>query len=224
MKISVIIPAFNEEKYLPYCLKALKNQILKPYEIIVIDNNSTDNTYQIAKKFNVKVIREKRKGTTFARNTGFNKAQSKIIARIDADTRPPEDWLLNILNHFKKNPKTEAITGPIIFYDLPFKTAFFSKIYLKASKLISGFYYLLGPNMVITKQAWNKVKDDVCLDDKKVHEDIDLSIHLADKGINIQYDEKIVNFASARRIKYKPWSFFIEYPIRWAKTLKAHKS
>ncbi len=223
MKTSIVIPAYNEESYLPDCLSNLLSQKEKPYEIIVVDNASKDKTSQIAKKFGVKVVLEKRQGTSFARNKGFNIAKGEIIARVDADTKPPRDWLFNIKRHLKSNPKTFALTGPIIFYDLPFKTTLFSKAYLKASKLISGFYYLLGPNMVLKKDAWEKVKDEVCLDDSKVHEDIDLSIHLAKKGIEIAYDPKIINYISGRRIKYKPWSFFIEYPIRWIKTLREHR-
>ena len=222
MKISVIVPAHNEENYLPNCLKNLLSQKEKPYEIIVVDNASTDKTPEIARKFGVKVIFEEKKGVSFARNQGFEQARGEIIARVDADTKPPKDWIFNIKQHFKKNPQTLALTGPIVFYDLPFKSTLFSKTYLKASKIISGFYYLIGPNMILKKKAWEKVKDEVCLDDSKVHEDIDLSIHLAKKGIEIIYDPKIVNFISGRKIKYKPWSFFFEYPIRFIKTLKNH--
>ena len=61
--ISVIVPAYNEEKFLPQCLEALKNQSFNlPYEIIVVDNNSTDLTGEIARNAGVKVVLEKRKG------------------------------------------------------------------------------------------------------------------------------------------------------------------
>lgn len=223
MKISVIIPAYNEEKHLPLALEALHKQKEKPDEIIVVDNNSTDKTPEIARKFGVKVVKEKKRGITFARNKGFEVAKHEIIARTDADTLPPPNWILNIKKHFEENPNTKALTGPVIFYDLPFKTAFFSSFYLKLSKRISGCSYLIGPNMIITKSAWKKVKNDICLDDKKVHEDIDLSLHLCRKGIKTVVDKNVVNYISGRRIKYKPWSFFIEYPIRLIKMLKKHK-
>lgn len=223
MKISVVIPAYNEEKHLPLILKALKNQKEKPNEIIVVDNNSTDKTPDIAKKFGCKVVKEKKQGLTFARNKGFETAKYEIIARTDADSIPPPDWIKNIKEHFKKYPDTQALTGPVIFYDLPFKTKAYSLFFLSLSKKISGCYYLIGPNMVITKKAWEKVKNDVCLDDKKVHEDIDLALHLCKKGIEIKVDENVFNYISGRRIKHKPWSFFIEYPIRWIKMLKEHK-
>jgi len=58
--ISVIIPVFNEEKFLPRCLESLKNQKFKDFEIIVVDNNSTDKTAEIAKKFNVILVSEKK--------------------------------------------------------------------------------------------------------------------------------------------------------------------
>ena len=64
--ISVVIPAFNEEKYLPACLEALKKQTFKNYELIVVDNNSTDKTAQIAKKFGARVVKEKKQGRNMA--------------------------------------------------------------------------------------------------------------------------------------------------------------
>jgi len=222
MKISVVIPAYNEEKYLPFCLKNLLSQKFKPYEIIVVNNNSTDKTATIAKKFGAKVVFEEKRGIARARTRGFNEAKGEIIARVDADTRPPRDWLLNIKKYFQKHPDIQALTGPIIFYDLPFKTTFFSKLYLKIGKNISGFYYLIGPNMAIKKSAWEKIKNKVCFDDSRVHEDIDLSIHLVKNEFKISYNPYLVNFISGRRIKYKPWSFFIEYPIRLIKTLRSH--
>ncbi|MCL5008620.1 MAG: glycosyltransferase family 2 protein, partial [Candidatus Marsarchaeota archaeon] len=68
-KISVIIPSYNEEKYLNYPLNALHKQTFKDFEIIVVDGNSSDKTRDIAKKHGARIIIEKRKGIGLARNT-----------------------------------------------------------------------------------------------------------------------------------------------------------
>src|ERR1035437_1050948 len=104
-KISLIIPAYNEEKYIGECLDyVFKNSDNKFFEIIVIDNKSTDKTGEIARKYkNVKVIYEERKGLTRARQRGFEEAQGDILAYIDADTHMPKGWAQMIISEFEKN-------------------------------------------------------------------------------------------------------------------------
>lgn len=57
MRVSLVIPIYNEEKYIKKCLDSVKCQVEKPDEIIVVDNNSTDNTVNIAKKYNVRLLK-----------------------------------------------------------------------------------------------------------------------------------------------------------------------
>ncbi|MCX7955942.1 MAG: glycosyltransferase family 2 protein, partial [Patescibacteria group bacterium] len=82
MTISIIIPAYNEEKYIENALKSLVNQTEKPDEVIVVDNNCTDKTIKIAKKYQkklpLKIIHETKQGIAYSRNTGFNKAKGEI--------------------------------------------------------------------------------------------------------------------------------------------------
>jgi len=75
--------------------------------------------------------------------------------------------------------------------------------------------------MIISKNMWEKVKNKVCLDDKMVHEDLDLAIHVNKYGGIIGYDPTLVVQSSGRRIKNNFYSFFIEYPTRLIKTLRA---
>lgn len=224
MKVSVVIPVFNEEKYLEKCLKSLVSQEEKADEIIIVDNNSTDKSIEIAKKFPVKIVKEKKQGIIFARNCGFNHAQSEIIARCDADTIVPKNWVKEIKNKFREK-NFEAITFLTIFYDHPLikNNRFFPTLYFKTMRLILGHDVLAGPAMAITKKIWEKVKSKVCLDEKKVHEDIDLSIHINKYG-QIIFDDKTPVFTSSRRIKKNPFSFFVEYPIRVIKTIHTHKN
>ena len=226
MKVSVVIPAYNEEKFIKKCLTSVINQTVPADEIIVVNNNSTDKTKAIAKKFGVRVVVEKKQGMTPARNRGFNSAKYEIIARCDADAVVPKDWIKLIKNNFEKGD-IDALSGPVFFNDSsPFKSTSTlpSRIALGSLRLMSkGKRHLTGPNMIITKEIWEKVKDIVNMDDKKVHEDMDLSLKIAKLGGKIGYDPNLIVGISARRLKKHPESFFLEYPVRIIKTLLANK-
>jgi len=227
--ISVVVPAFNEEKYLPACLTSIRNQTFKDFELIVVDNNSTDLTATIAKRYGARVVTEERQGMTPARERGFRESRGSIIARTDADTQVTYNWLEVINNTFTKWPKLIAITRPWLspFKRIPDKiTKQYSYVLsVKLGKLLTGTVHLLGPNMAIRKTAWEKIK--VHMDDKQVHEDIDLSCHLSEVG-KIRYIPRMQIICSARKIEKNPLkglsTYVGEYPIRYIRTLYLHKS
>ena len=97
--LSIIIPALNEEKYLPRLLRSIKNQSFKDYEIIVADANSKDKTRRIAKKFGCKLI----KGGIHAVgiNNGAKKAKGNVLLFLDADTHLPKGFLSKNFHTFK---------------------------------------------------------------------------------------------------------------------------
>jgi glycosyltransferase involved in cell wall biosynthesis len=207
-------------------LDSLEKQIEKPDEIIIVDDNCTDNTINIVKKYKkslpIKIVKEKKLGIVFARNTGFNEAKGDILARCDADSVLPKNWIKKIKENFSKN-KIDGLTGPIIFYDFFLKTSFFSKIYLILMKILQKGETLLGPNMAISKKIWKKIKKEVCFDEKNIHEDIDLSLHILKNKGKIIYDFNLIVYASARRITKTPWIFFLNYPWRLIKNLVSHR-
>lgn len=222
MKVSVIIPVFNEEKYIEKCLNSLARQVIKADEIIIVDNNCQDKTIKIARKFGVRIIKEKKQGLVFARNKGFNNAIGDILARCDADSILPSDWIKKIKKNFK-NEKIDGVTGPVIFYDLPFKSSFYSILYMKILKLLQNGETLLGPNMAISKKIWDKINNKVCDNEKLIHEDIDLALHILEENGKIKYDWGLFAYISGRRIKFKPQSFFLEYPVRAIKNIYFHR-
>ena len=222
MKITLVIPVYNEEKYLKDCLLSVMAQEVRPDEILIIDNNCTDKTIEIARMFPVTIIKEPVQGMTPARNCGFNHATGDIIARCDADTHLPPDWIKRIKMNFETK-KIDALTGPVEFYDLKVKSMPIINLYFDFIKPIFHNEVLSGPNMALTKIMWNRVKDHVCMDDKKVHEDIDLSIHITTEHGVIGRDPDLLVHISGRRIKKNPKSFFGEYPVRFMKTLLYHK-
>ncbi len=221
MKVSVVIPVYNEEKYIARCLTSLMRQDEYPDEIIVVDNNCTDRTVEICKQFPVRIIKESTQSLIAARNKGFDSAHYNIIARCDADSLIPQNWVANIKKDFAEF-SIDALVGPISFFDLPFKSSVYAKTYLKFLRMVKRHHILIGPNMVLTKHMWVKVRDEVCLNDRRVHEDVDLALHIQHAGGYIHYDPKLLVKISGRRIKKNPLSFFIEYPFRNVRTLSNH--
>lgn len=220
MKISVIIPAFNEEKYIGKCLESIANQREKPDEIIVVDNNSTDKTAEIAKSYGANVVVEKTQGMIPARNRGFDEAKYEIITRTDADTIVPSDWISKIKESFK-DQNLGALSGPVYYYKLS-KIIQISHlptlIWFKFLGVIFGHDSLFGPNMSLRKSVWAEVKKDLCLDDKKVHEDIDLTIHIS-KITKIKFDGSLI--VRTTRARWK--KIFTEYVVRFVKMLYFHR-
>ncbi len=102
MKFSFIIPTRNEGRYLEGCIKSIREQSIKDYEIIVVDTNSTDRTKAIARKYHVKVINEPRKGPGVARNRGANIAKGAILVFCDADVRFDRYFLEKLEERFRK--------------------------------------------------------------------------------------------------------------------------
>lgn len=108
-KISVIVPVYNVEKYLPECLESILNQTLKDIEIICINDGSPDNSLEILKKYSendarIKIIDKKNEGVGKARNDGIRAATGEFIAFMDSDDYYPSENVIEILyNAAKEN-------------------------------------------------------------------------------------------------------------------------
>lgn len=220
MKVSVVIPVYNEEKYIKTCLNHVTNQEEPADEILVVDNNSTDKTVEIVKQFPVTLLHEPIQGMTPARNKGFNVAKGDILVKTDSDTRVPKNWIKKIKKNFEEKD-ISALSGPTTFYDAAFKAKDFSELLFNAIKTIYHHSVIFGPNYSITKTVWNEIKNKICLDDSKVHEDFDISLHIPDPS-KIYFDTSLVVPISARRIKQHPESFFGTYLLRTIRMMKDH--
>lgn len=96
--ISIVIPTYNEEKDIEDCLNSLKNQSYQNFEIIVVDDGSTDNTLEIVKKYSeVKIFRQTHKGPGDARNLGSKDARGEILIFIDSDMTFEKNYLANLI-------------------------------------------------------------------------------------------------------------------------------
>lgn len=202
MKISIVIPVFNEEKQLAECLRAIGRLRQKPHEVIVVDNNSTDRTVQIARRFTfAKVITAKRQGVVHARDRGFNAARGDIIGRIDADTRLPRDWTEQLHSIFVGSD-IDAVSGAIEYHDIPARRVF-SKCDLllrrRAARRMGDEVFLQGANMALRASAWRAVRGGLCRRGG-LHEDFDVAIHLHQAGHRVVFDETLKASISARAI------------------------
>lgn len=107
MKISVIVPFYNEEKHLPRCIQSLTSQTLPKsyYELIFIDNKSTDNSKTIVKNHpQIKLLYEHKPNAYLARNKAIQIATGNILAFTDADCAPTPNWLESIYTHISSHP------------------------------------------------------------------------------------------------------------------------
>jgi len=112
IRFSVIIPTYNTEETLSACLKALANQTIPigDYEIIVVDDGSTDGTSKIAKGFNVRYMFQANQGPATARNRGADTMRGDIILFTDSDCEPDHNWLQEMTSPFS-DPDVVGVKG-----------------------------------------------------------------------------------------------------------------
>ena len=204
IKFSVVIPVFNEVKFLQNCIESIKKQLGNfSIEIIVVDNNSIDDTFEVAKKLGVKVIKEKRQGVGWARKIGTENAQGEFVVQVDADSRLPKDYFIEVLKRFDKNKNLVCVGGQMYFYDgnwwQNLVRPFFHYWFLLFAVIFSfGKVGPMGNNMVFRKQLYNKTNG---FEGKlKFGEDMDLVKKLSKFG-KVKLDMSLKNHVSARRFK-----------------------
>ncbi len=225
IRISIIIPAYNEARTLGACLDAIASQTAKPYEVIVVDNNSIDGTVTVARRYAfVRVIHEPKQGVAFARNAGFNATRGNIIARIDADARLPADWVEH-LTEFYSLPGREmsVFTGGCRFYNL--RTGYltgrmYDLIVHRFNALILGYYFPWGSNSALPAKGWRSVRRDV-INAANIHEDLDLGIHLQAAGYRTVYQPWVRVPVMAKRIMENRGQLW-PYAAMWPRTFRAN--
>lgn len=110
--VSVIVPVYNREELLPYCLASLVAQDYPRLEIIVIDDGSSDRTAEVARSYPVKVIGlEKNRGAAIARNEGASAADGDYLAFTDSDCVAPPDWVSKMVGVLEENPDYVGVNG-----------------------------------------------------------------------------------------------------------------
>jgi len=119
-QVAVIVPVWNGEAVLARCLDALVRQTIPrdTYQIIVVDNGSSDATARIARSYTgVELLEEKRPGSYVARNLGIGRVRAPITAFTDADCEPAPNWLEQVLRAAAANPGFGVLAGKIDLFD-----------------------------------------------------------------------------------------------------------
>ncbi len=183
MRVSVVIPVRDDADQLAGALAALAEQTVAPVEVVVVDNASTDRSAEVATAHGARVIQEPVLGIAPAAAAGYDAAVGEIIARLDADSRPPAHWVEGIIAELARRPDAVAVTGGGTFYDLtPPLGAAVSRLYLGAYHLL-GYAavanpVLWGSNMAMRRDVWWQVRDRVHRHDPEIHDDMDLAFAL----------------------------------------------
>ncbi len=157
-KVSIIIPAYNEEGTIERTVKSLLNQTYENYEILVVDNNSKDRTKEIASKY-VPTITETKQGYIFAVKRGIKETNGEIVTICDADSIYPSNWLETMMKSFR-DENVVATYGSAKFYDAGTFMAFVSlvsySVFLIVSRLL-GLDNTAGFNFLFRRNAYEKV-------------------------------------------------------------------
>jgi glycosyltransferase involved in cell wall biosynthesis len=213
MRLSFVIPAYNEEDYLPGCLESILSQtrdLQHLSEIIVVNNASTDNTRQVALRYpGVRVVDEPRKGLTFARQAGFLSSSGSLIANVDSDCRLTPGWVATTLAAFDAKPALAALSGPFVYYDLTPWQRFFVRIfymtafvpYLINSRILRVGSMVQGGNFVINRASLEAIGG-FNTNISFYGEDTDIARRLNAVG-EVRFTFGLKMFSSARRLKHE---------------------
>ena len=211
MRLSFVVPAYNEETYLAACLESILAQTRElgdAVEIIVVNNASTDRTREVALGYpGVRVVDEPRKGLTYARQAGFAASTGELIANVDSDSRLTPGWVRQVLGTFAGEPKLVALSGPFIYYDLAPSERLSVQLFYGAAWLVYALNrYVLragsmvqGGNFVLRREALEEIGG-FNLAISFYGEDTDIARRLNRVGkVKFTFDLKM--FSSARRLK-----------------------
>jgi peptidoglycan/xylan/chitin deacetylase (PgdA/CDA1 family)/GT2 family glycosyltransferase len=160
MRVSVVIPAYNEEALLPACLASLRcQQFPGEIEIIVVDNGSTDGTARIARSYGARVVTEPERGYSRALASGFAVASGEIIASTDADTAVPAFWISRLVREYAERPEVVAVGGEIVFCDPNLRARLFTRGLLpllnRADRCRPEGPHLWGANFSVRRTAFD---------------------------------------------------------------------
>jgi len=225
--ISIVVPAFNEKHTLPACLNSLRQQDFSfPYEIIVVDNASTDCTAALARQAGVHLISEPKKGVAAARRAGFAAAQTNIIASTDADCIVPSDWLTRFWQALNEKPDLVAVGGYAMHYDAPLYLDLFTHAGQRLNVMqlagnLARRQPLTTQNLAVRKSAYEQVGGfDPNITSPLGLDDADLAMRLSAVGQVVVLPDLIVQ-TSARRYQQDPlrtvgyrWVNYASYALR----------
>ncbi|MCD6529762.1 glycosyltransferase [Candidatus Bathyarchaeota archaeon] len=204
-KISVIVPAYNEEKTIEKCLQSLTRLDYPNYEVIVVDDGSTDGTLKEVEKFRsnrVKVFHQENMGKANALNRGIRESEGEIIVTVDADTILSEDSLKHLCIRFVEKPKVGAVAGNVKVHPASGvlnalqSTEYTTGINLtrKAESMLGCVMIVPGPIAALRREAVEKAG---FFSDDTFAEDFDVTIKILKEGYRSEYEDEAIAYTDA---------------------------
>jgi glycosyltransferase involved in cell wall biosynthesis len=195
VRISVIIPAYQAEKVIPFCLHAIRNSSYPPHEIIVVDDHSTDRTAIVGLKYSAVVLRAENHGPAAARNIGARNASGDVLLFIDSDVVIRPDTVARVSRHFQGESRVAAVFGS---YDSePAEQNFVSQYknlqhhYVHQASNAEATTFWAGCGAVRRDVFWEVRGFDEARYSQPSIEDIELGQRLRTKGYRIALDKEM---------------------------------
>jgi glycosyltransferase involved in cell wall biosynthesis len=159
-RFSFVIPALNEENCIANCIRSIQSQTESPFEVIVVDNGSADQTYEIARQLGCVVVCEAKLGLSHARNKGAEVARGDVLCFIDADGVLVSNWLRSA-KHYFSSPRIGAVSGLSIYVHRSLMKGIWYNTYAlvsSGSALLSNFLFsrmiFAGNNLAIRREIF----------------------------------------------------------------------
>ena len=228
LRVVVVIPCLDDAGFLAACLEALAHQTRRPDEVVVVDNGSTDASPDVARRAGATLAHERRRGIWPAAARGYDVAarSADVVARLDADSVPPADWVERVAGAFEADPALDVLTGGARFYGgNPFMHWAGEHWYIggmyRVLTPVFGHAPIFGSNFAMRTSVWRRTRGRVLRRDPTVHDDLDLSIRLP-AGTRVRYDPTLTMPVSARpfatpaalglRLRKAVWTFRRSWP------------
>lgn len=199
-----MIPCRDDATFLEECLAALSRQAVAPQRVIVVDNGSSDDSAAVARRHGAVVLEEPIVGIWPAAARGYDDAlaDADIIARLDADSRPHPDWIARIVAAFTADPGLGVLTGGAEFYGASRLTCYLGRHWYIGGgrvwvQLWLGVPLVFGSNFAMRADVWERVRTRVHRANPRIHDDLDLTIHLRDTD-RVRWDHDLRMPVSAR--------------------------
>jgi glycosyltransferase involved in cell wall biosynthesis len=211
-RFSIVVPAYNEASYLGPTLQALQQQDFRgPYEIIVVDNDSTDGTGEIAASYGVTVVPETARGVCQARQRGTIEARGEIVVSTDADTVQPRDWLTRIDSQFRRSDRIAAVAGPCQYENPSWWARLYPKLLFgavdRAFALTGRVFYVSATNTAFRRSAFSGYDSTLT----QGGDELDLLRRLRHRGRVVWDSSNVVTTSTRRLQKGLLYNFFVTF-------------